>query len=159
MQRTGRARVDPQHPEAFGVCDRDGMWYNLRDLFWQFDWRGPRLMNLRIRVCRKCLDQPSNAFRTIIYPPDPVPVADPRPQNFAIPNNGSPFAPPLPWPVQAPGPPIPGPYYLLDDNGNIMLDDSGYPMVTDNSPPQPPPTPVYVTPPLPPLPEDIEGDP
>lgn len=79
------------------------------------------------------MDAPSNAFRTIIYPPDPVPVADPRLPNYTIANNGSPFTAPLPWPVQGVGPAV-------------------------ASPPTPE-YPVYETPPLPPLPEEIEGEP
>lgn len=132
------------------------MLWNLNRLNYQFDWRGPKLANLRLRVCPPCTDRASIWLKPIIYPPDPVPVLDPRPQNFTIANNGSPFIPPLPWPTQPLGPPIPGPYYLTDDDGNILYDDGGHPLVADNSPPQPPPFPVYVTPPLPPLPTDIE---
>lgn len=90
-------------------------------------------MNLRIRVCSHCTDRPSNQLRTIILPPDPVPVLDPRPENFTTANAGSPFPPPLPWPSQEAGPAV-------------------------SSPPTPP-IPVYVTPPLPPLPPDIEMEP
>jgi hypothetical protein len=109
------------------------MWHQLNRLNYQMEWRGARLMNIRLRVCPQCTDRPFLFNRPIIYPPDPVPVRDPRPQNFEIPNNGSPFAPPLPWPVQSVGPAV-------------------------ASPPTPA-YPVYVTPPLPPLPEDIEGEP
>ncbi len=79
------------------------------------------------------MDRPFLFNRPIVYPPDPQPVVDPRPQNFQIADNGSPFVPPLPWPVQAVGPPV-------------------------ASPPTPA-APVYVTPPLPPLPQDIESEP
>lgn len=79
----GRAKVDPTSPQAFGVCDRDGMLYNLRDLFYQFDWTGPRLQNLRIRVCRRCLDRPQDQLRPVVTGADPVPVVDPRPENYA----------------------------------------------------------------------------
>ena len=120
----------PQHPEAFGVCDRCGFWFNLIDLKYQHEWRGPRLMNIRLRVCNKCMDVPFIFAKPIIYPPDPVPVRDPRPQNFEIPDNGSPAPNELPWPVQQSGPPAVG---------------------------RPPP--VYVTPPLPLLPQNIEGEP
>ncbi len=133
MQRTGRARVDPRHPSAFGVCDRCGFWWNLDELRYQFDWRGPRLQNLRLRVCPPCTDKPSIWLKPIVYPPDPVPRMDPRVQSFVIPNNGSPFPPPLPWPTQQLGPEVPMP--------------------------PTPEYPVYVTPPLPPLPPDIEGEP
>lgn len=126
---TGRARVNARNPSAFGVCDRCGFWYNLVDLNYQMEWRGPRLMNIRLRVCKQCTDTPYIFNKPIIYGIDPVPVQDPRPQNFTTANNGSPITPPLPWPVQGEGPAV-------------------------ASPPTPP-IPVYPTPPLPPLPPDI----
>lgn len=153
---TGHARVNPTNPRAFGICDRCGFLNNLENLGYQHEWRGSRLMNIRLRVCPRCTDRPFIFNKPIIYPPDPVPVLDPRPQNFTVANSGSPFTPPLPWPVQPLGPPIPGPDYLTDDDGNVLTTDGDYPLVTNDSPPQPPPTPVYVTPPLPPLPPEIE---
>lgn len=129
---TGRARVNPLHPEAFGICDRCGLLYNLVNLNYQFAWRGPRFVNIRLRVCPSCMDRAAEFLKPIIYPPDPVPVSDPRPQNFTIANNGSPVVPPLPWPVQTSGPVV-------------------------GMPPTPE-YPVYETPPLPPLPQDIEPD-
>lgn len=152
------------------------------------------------------MDVPFIFNKPIIYPPDPVPVSDPRPQNFTIANAGGGLTPevltyhyltddagnilyddagnpiplttdeppihaagcfqlpgppmpapqPLPWPVYPIGPPIPCPTYLTDDNGNVLYGDNGYPLVTDDSAPQPPPIPVFVTPPLPPLPPEIE---
>src|SRR6185503_3324276 len=81
----GRATVDPSNPNAFGVCDRCGLWYNLKDLVSQPVWAGPRLMNKRILVCTAtCLDVPNEGLRTIILPPDPVPVRNPRPELFFI---------------------------------------------------------------------------
>ncbi len=84
----GRATVNPQSPSAFGVCDRCGCWYNLDTLAWQFEWRGPRLMNLRILVCPPCKDVPQEQLRPIVIPPDPVPRANPRPEDFAQDNIG-----------------------------------------------------------------------
>lgn len=83
----GRARVNPQSPESFGRCDRCSLWYNLNDLAFQFDYRGLKLQNLGLRVCRRCLDKPSPQLRPIILPPDPVPVMNPRPENFAAAEN------------------------------------------------------------------------
>lgn len=80
----GRARVSLSRPEAMGVCDRCGGLYSLADLQYQCEWAGPKLVNKRIRVCRTCMDVPSNAFRTIRIPPDPVPVRDPRPENYDV---------------------------------------------------------------------------
>jgi len=82
--RAGRARVSARKPEAQAVCDRCGLWYNLVDLEWQYDWRGTSLQNLWIRVCRRtCLDVPQEQLRAIQLPADPVPVWQPRVENFA----------------------------------------------------------------------------
>ena len=52
------------------------------NLKWQFDWRGASLMNLRILVCNDCYDTPQEQLRAIIVPADPVPVMNPRVQDF-----------------------------------------------------------------------------
>lgn len=150
----GRARVDPNYPEAAGICDRCGLRYQLNSLRYQFEWRGPRLANTRLRVCSRCMDIPFIFNKPIIFPPDPKPVPDPRPQNFTVANNGSPVTPALPWPVQQSGPPQVA-IFLLDDDGNVLLDDGGHPILADASPNVIDP-PVYETPPLPPLPPDIQ---
>lgn len=80
--KAGRARVSAKNPQAQGVCDRCGIWYNLVELEWQFDWRGTSLQNLWLRVCKRCLDTPQQQLRAIQLPADPVPVWQPRPENF-----------------------------------------------------------------------------
>ena len=80
----GRAKLNARNPQAFGVCDRCAVWYNLNDLRYQYDYRGPRLANLRIRVCPTCTDVPFQHWRPIILPPDPVPQRDPRPETSVI---------------------------------------------------------------------------
>lgn len=62
--------------------------YNHDQLQWQWDWQqGPRLFNLRILVCPTCLDKPQESGRTIVLPPDPVPIRNPRPENYALADN------------------------------------------------------------------------
>jgi len=78
--KAGHATTNPDNPSAFGVCDRCGQTWNLQELPWQFDWRGNRLMNLKLRICPPCQDKPFNFNRPIVVPPDPVPVFNPRPQ-------------------------------------------------------------------------------
>ncbi len=82
-----RAAVSRSHPRAHAICDRCGFRYNHDDLQWQHQWAGPRLQNLRILVCRSCLDVPQEQLRTIILPADPVPIRDPRPEHYEIANN------------------------------------------------------------------------
>lgn len=79
MRPHGRANIDPASPRARAVCDHCGMIYNHYHLRWQYDWRGPRLQNLRFLVCPTCYDTyQQNGQRTIILPPDPVPIMNPR---------------------------------------------------------------------------------
>lgn len=78
------ARVDPQDPEAFGQCERCGFWRNQSDLVWQVEWAGTHLYNTGTLVCSdRCFDTPQEQLRTIILPPDPLPVLNARVPNFA----------------------------------------------------------------------------
>jgi hypothetical protein len=81
MRPHGRARVDPANPQAFAVCDRCGRLYNHVDLRWQYQYRGESLQNTRLLVCERCLDKPHEFARPAVLPPDPVPIANPRPEN------------------------------------------------------------------------------
>ena len=92
MRPHGRkARVNPGNPEAFAQCDRCGDWRNRTDLVWQYEWSGTHLYSLGFLVCLdRCYDTPQEQFRTIILPPDPPPVLNARPPNFAYDENGPP---------------------------------------------------------------------
>lgn len=88
MRLHGRAQISARAPRALGICQRCGFMYNLDDLQWQWDWQqGPRLFNLRAKVCRTCLDTPQENGRTIVLPPDPVPVTYPLPESYALADN------------------------------------------------------------------------
>lgn len=78
------ARVNPSSPVATGVCDRCNFQWPLPELRWQHDWRGNALVKLGVRVCPKCMDKPFIHNRPIILPPDPMPVKDPRPENYTV---------------------------------------------------------------------------
>ncbi len=82
-----RAAVSRSRPRAHAICDRCGFRYNHDELQWQHQWTGAKLQNLRILVCRSCLDIPQEQLRTIILPADPVPIKDPRPENYENANN------------------------------------------------------------------------
>lgn len=83
----GRARVDANAPSAFARCDRCGFWYNHKSLKFQFDYRGPRLTNLRFLVCEKCYDKPQAQLKPILLTQDPMPVINARPEDFNYVNN------------------------------------------------------------------------
>lgn len=74
----GRARTSSTNPTAKGECDRCGFWYQRSSLARQFQWAGASLQDQGFLVCRKCLDVPQEQYRTIILPPDPMPVVNPR---------------------------------------------------------------------------------
>jgi hypothetical protein len=80
--------------------------YNHDQLQWQWDWlQGPRLFNRRILVCPTCLDVPQESGRTIVLPPDPVPIANPRPEAYALADNPLSY---LGWnPANLGAPPLP----------------------------------------------------
>ena len=79
----GRARVSSRNPQAAAICDRCGFVYNHVNLSWQFDWAGASLINKRLLVCSPCNDVPQQQLRAIIVPADPVPIMNPRLQDFA----------------------------------------------------------------------------
>jgi hypothetical protein len=80
--KAGRARVSAKSPSCFGVCDRCGIWNNLVNLQWQYEWRGTSLQNIWLRVCKRCKDVPQEQLRAIQIPADPTPVWQPRVENF-----------------------------------------------------------------------------
>jgi hypothetical protein len=79
---SGHAITNPSAPSAFGRCDSCGFIFNLKDLKFQHDWRGRSLQNLYTLRCRKCLDKPNEQLRVIVIPPDPMPVANARPDYY-----------------------------------------------------------------------------
>lgn len=80
--KSGRARTSPRNPQAHAICDRCGGRFNHVDLQWQYDWAGASMINKRMLVCRSCLDTPQTQLRAIVLPADPVPIINPRPQDF-----------------------------------------------------------------------------
>ena len=82
--RSGRARTSASHPEAFGVCQRCGFWYNRNRLRNQMEWRGAAILPTWVFVCDTCYDTPQQQRnRAIVLPADPVPVQLALPENFA----------------------------------------------------------------------------
>ena len=82
--RAGRASTSSRSPQAHAICDRCGFRYNHVDLQWQYDWAGASLINKRILVCDTCNDVPQQQLRAIIVPADPMPVINPRIQDFVV---------------------------------------------------------------------------
>jgi len=80
--KQGRARISARSPQAAAVCDRCGFVYQHSSLRWQFDWAGASLINKRLLVCNPCNDTPQQQLRAIVVPADPMPIMNPRVQNF-----------------------------------------------------------------------------
>jgi len=82
--QAGRARTSARNPQAHAICDRCGFRYNHVNLRWQYDWRGASMMNIKLLVCNPCYDQPQEQLRAIVVPADPVPIVNPRIQDFVV---------------------------------------------------------------------------
>lgn len=80
--RSGRARVNSRNPEAFGVCQRCGIWHQRRELRNQVEWRGAALLPTWVFVCQRCYDTPQEQNRAFIPPADPVPIQLALPEDF-----------------------------------------------------------------------------
>lgn len=78
------AETDPNNPSGWGTCERCGFVWNLRSLAFQWDWRGIKLDNTRHLVCPNCLDDPQRQLGAIILPPDPPPLINARPEQYAM---------------------------------------------------------------------------
>jgi hypothetical protein len=97
MQFTGRARVNRRAPQAFGVCDNCGIWYNHCDLVEEKQWQGNALRSTGFLVCTvTCYDEPQPQLMTPILPADPYPILNPRPElntsdaSFELASSGDP---------------------------------------------------------------------
>lgn len=84
-----RARADVNHPESWGVCDRCGFVFNLKDLKRQMRYSGNALTWTGYLVDDLCLDVPFQLDRPLALPPDPAPVKNPRPNFWAQQEAGS----------------------------------------------------------------------
>jgi len=126
---SGRARTSAKKPQAHAICDRCGFRRNFVDLQWQNEWRGPVIQNIRVLVCKPCLDIPQEQLRAIILPSDPETIINARTQDFvtAETNYRTISAPPVTDPVT--GLPIPGTTLrITEDCQNRTIDPFGEPV-------------------------------
>lgn len=80
----GRARISASNPQATAVCDDCKFLYNRVDLRPQMEWRGDKLMPTGFVKCRRCIDIPFEFNRPLRLPPDPMPIDDPRAENYRV---------------------------------------------------------------------------
>lgn len=71
--------IDESNPLARGICDKTGFVFRHVDLVKQMEWRGNSLVWTGFLVGKPYEDVPNEQLRTILFPPDPVPVDMARP--------------------------------------------------------------------------------
>jgi len=85
-------------------------------------------MNIRILVCRRCLDTPQEQLRAIVVPADPLPIINARVQDFAIAETNYQTITQLPVYDPTTGIPIPGTTTLVTQDGrNLATQETGPP--------------------------------
>jgi hypothetical protein len=87
MRAHGHAQVDRRNPRAWAVCDNCGFLYNRDKLAYQFQWAGSKTQNTNFLKCETCMDQLQEQLRSIVLPADPVPINQPRPEQYVAANN------------------------------------------------------------------------
>jgi len=119
--QAGRARTNAKAPQAHAICDRCGFRYNHIDLRWQFDWAGASMINKRILVCNRCYDTPQEQLRAIVVAADPVPILNPRIEDFVADesNNRTTSGQNSVDPIT--GIPVPGGDTRITQNGDIRV--------------------------------------
>ena len=80
--KLGRAKISSRNPQAAATCDLCGFVYQHSELRWQLEWGGNKLINKRLLVCRRCNDIPNTQLRAIVIPADPMPILNPRVNNW-----------------------------------------------------------------------------
>lgn len=88
-----RSPVDMMRPRPVGISDRSGFMYFLDEMVWQFQWCGNSLRNQRILVGPDEVDTPSEFLRPTILGPEPAPLVNARPTQYAAQNVGGVPAP------------------------------------------------------------------
>lgn len=79
-----RAPVNPGNPKAWGTSDRNGMVGTHARMQFQHQWAGFSLVNTRVLVHPDELDKPQRQLGAFVLPPDPMPIANARPENYYI---------------------------------------------------------------------------
>lgn len=79
-----RTHVNPSDPRAWGTSDQNGMIGQHNKMKWQHEWRGNKIVNLRILVHEDELDKPQRQLGNLVLPADPLPIYNARPENYTI---------------------------------------------------------------------------
>lgn len=82
MRPHGKAFVEIPPSGPWAVCDRCSFLFNKNKLIPQFDYRGGQLVNTKLLVCQRCLDEPFILNKPLQISADPEPVLDARPETM-----------------------------------------------------------------------------
>lgn len=119
--QSGRARTSARNPQAHAICDRCGFRFNHVNLQWQMDYAGSGIINKRLLVCRSCNDEPQSQLRAIIIPADPVPISNPRVQDFTLSSQDRRVTSGQDTTNQATGIPVPGGDVRITQDGDTRV--------------------------------------
>lgn len=88
-QNPSRAEVNADNPAGWATCDTCGFVTNHNKLAWERQWFGPALRNTGFLLCEGCIEKskPAPFLQTLILPPDPPPLMNARPENYAADEN------------------------------------------------------------------------
>ena len=126
--KAGRAKTSATNPQAHAICDRCGFRYNAVNLRFQFDWRGTSLQNIKMLVCDPCYDEPQQQLRAIVIPADPVPIMNPRLQDFVTAETDYLTTSTPPTTDPSTGIPVPvGDHIVTQGGNNIVMQPVGVP--------------------------------
>ena len=87
LHRRARAPIDidVKSPRSVAVCDGCGMWTMHGHLVEKMEYRGGSVpVGTNLYVCGVCDDVPNPYYSKLVLPPDPVPIKNPRPENYAL---------------------------------------------------------------------------
>lgn len=79
-----RTRTDPSRPQAWGTDDRSGFVGQHRDLRWQMEWAGTKLVKTGILVFEDEYDAPQPQLSTLMLPVDPPSTINARVERYSI---------------------------------------------------------------------------
>lgn len=79
-----RAQTNPAAPSAWATDDRSGFVGNHKNLRYQMQWSGNRLVRTGALVFADQYDEPQRQLGTVMIPPDPTPVFNARVEQYNI---------------------------------------------------------------------------
>ena len=79
-----KATCDPHALDPYAICDISGVLVNHSTMRFQDILAGNAFVNTGLLVAPGYYDIPNEQVRALRIPADPVPIANPRPQTWAL---------------------------------------------------------------------------